>query len=99
MSRALAKVGDTIIAETDTWETVEGNIYFHPSAIKDESILSQTSTTTRCPWKGEASYYTLNVGGRTLTDAAWFYPQPYEKAEKIKDYIAFYKTKVNVSVE
>ncbi|KAL1965471.1 hypothetical protein VTN77DRAFT_5727 [Rasamsonia byssochlamydoides] len=99
MPHAIARVGNTVIAETDHWETVEGNVYFPPSAIKDPSILSKTSTSTHCPWKGDASYYTLNVDGQTLTDAAWYYPQPYEKAQNIKDHIAFYKTKVNVSVE
>jgi len=103
MPHATARVGDTIIAETDVWETVEGNIYFPPAAIKDNSILSKTNTVTRCPWKGEASYYSITVGepptAQTLQDAAWYYPQPYDAAKNIKDYIAFYKSKVSVSVE
>ncbi|OXV09999.1 hypothetical protein Egran_02239, partial [Elaphomyces granulatus] len=89
MPHATARVGDTIIAETDVWETVEGNIYFPPTAIKDNSILSKTNTVTRCPWKGEASYYSITVGAQTLQDAAWYYPQPYDAAKNIKDYIAF----------
>ncbi|KIM98542.1 hypothetical protein OIDMADRAFT_20114 [Oidiodendron maius Zn] len=97
---ATVKVGDTIIAESDTWEKVEGNIYFPPSSFKDPSILVKSDTTTRCPWKGLASYYDLNVEGQTYRDSAWYYPEPSPAASKIKDYVAFYQSghvKVSVS--
>jgi uncharacterized protein (DUF427 family) len=53
-------------------------------------FLEPTDHSTHCPWKGDASYYTLRVNGQENADAAWYYPQPYEKAAKIKDYVAFY---------
>jgi len=94
---ATARIANTVIAEADDYETVEGNVYFPPSSIKDKSFLEESSLTTKCPWKGTASYYTLKVDGQTYKDAAWYYPEPKEKAKNIKDYVAFYKTKVNVS--
>ena len=87
---AKATVSGTVIAETDSYEVVEGNIYFPPSSIKSD-FFTETSTHTHCPWKGDASYYTVNVNGTELKDAAWFYPEPYEKAKNIKDHVAFCK--------
>ena len=86
---ATARIGTKVIAQADTWETVEGNAYFPPSAILDKSIFQPSALTTYCPWKGTASYYTLSVDGQTLKDAAWYYPQPKEKASNIKDHVAF----------
>jgi uncharacterized protein (DUF427 family) len=88
---ATARIANTVIAEADDYETVEGNIYFPPSSIKDKSMLESSSLTTTCPWKGNASYYTLKVDGQTYKDAAWYYPEPKEKAKNIKDYVAFCK--------
>jgi uncharacterized protein (DUF427 family) len=59
---ARAVVNGTTIAETDTYEEVEGNVYFPPASIQKE-FFSTTSHTTYCPWKGDASYYTIKVGG------------------------------------
>jgi uncharacterized protein (DUF427 family) len=44
-----------------------------------------------CPWKGEASYYSVVVGSEKNRDAAWFYPAPKEAAAHIKDHVAFWK--------
>ncbi|KUI67838.1 hypothetical protein VM1G_02703 [Cytospora mali] len=93
---AQATIGDAIIAETDNWEEVEGNVYFPPASVKTE-YLSKTDHSTHCPWKGDASYYTIKVDGSELQNAAWYYPQPLEKAENIRDHVAFYKTKVTVT--
>lgn len=69
---AKATVGDTIVAETDTWEEVEGNVYFPPSSVKTE-YLSKTDLSTHCPWKGDASYYTIKT-------ADGEYPLVYDRA-------------------
>jgi uncharacterized protein (DUF427 family) len=45
--------------------------------------------TTKCPWKGTASYYNVTVNGNVLKDAAWYYPEPKDAAKNIKDHIAF----------
>ena len=78
------------LAESDSVEMVEGNVYFPPSAIKRE-YFQDSDTHTTCPWKGVASYYTLVVNGKTNPDAAWFYPMPKDAAKQIKDHIAFWK--------
>lgn len=89
MPTATARIGSTILAQADQYETVEGNIYFPPSSIRDKSILQESSLTTGCPWKGTAHYYTLNIDGKELKDSAWYYPEPMEKAVHIKDHVAF----------
>ncbi|KAI1845758.1 hypothetical protein JX265_000063 [Neoarthrinium moseri] len=93
---AKAVVNGTTVAETDTYEVVEGNVYFPPSSIKSE-FFSKTDHSTHCPWKGDASYYTLKVGDKELENAAWYYPETKEKANNIKGYVAFYKGKVEVA--
>ncbi len=79
-----------VVAETQKFETVEGNVYFPPEAIKRE-FFKPSETHTTCGWKGEASYYTLEVAGQRNADAAWFYPDPKPEAANIKGHIAFWK--------
>ena len=79
-----------VIAESDETVVVEGNHYFPPSSIKEE-YFKETSTHTVCPWKGTASYYSLQVGDEENKDAAWFYPETSELAKNIKGYVAFWK--------
>ena len=62
------------IAESDDTVVVEGNHYFPAAALKREYVLPSDTHTT-CHWKGEASYYSLNVNGTTNKDAVWYYPQ------------------------
>ncbi|NLR91728.1 MULTISPECIES: DUF427 domain-containing protein [Flammeovirga] len=80
----------TVLAESNDTIEVEGNAYFPPSSIKKE-YFTETSTNTTCPWKGTASYYTIEIDGQKNVDAAWFYKQPSAKASQIKDYVAFWK--------
>jgi uncharacterized protein (DUF427 family) len=69
---------------------VENNHYFPPDSVKRE-YLKESDTHTTCPWKGEASYYTVVVNDTVNKDAAWYYPEPKEAAKQIKDYVAFSK--------
>ena len=79
-----------VIAETDSFETVECNVYFPPDAIN--SVHFEASDhTSMCPWKGTASYYHVVVDGQRNENAAWYYPDPKEKAANIKDHVAFWK--------
>ena len=78
------------VAESDDTVVVEGNHYFPRAAVKDE-FLKESSTHTVCPWKGTASYYTLEVGGKENPDAAWFYPTPKDEAKMVSDRVAFWK--------
>jgi uncharacterized protein (DUF427 family) len=79
-----------VIAETDAFETVEGNVYFPPDSVKRE-FFQPSDTHTVCPWKGTASYYTLAVNGQENKDAAWYYPDPKPAAANIKDHVAFWR--------
>jgi uncharacterized protein (DUF427 family) len=79
-----------VIAESDRCETVEGNYYFPPSAVKRE-FLQESATHTTCGWKGVASYYDVVVNGQKNPDAAWYYPEPKDAAKNIAGYVAFWK--------
>lgn len=81
---------NTVLAESDDTIVVEGNHYFPVDGIKKEYFKPST-THTRCPWKGEASYYTLEVDGKRNPDAAWFYPAPLDAAKEIQGRVAFWK--------
>ena len=78
------------LAESDQTIEIEGNQYFPLSSI-DRQYFKPSSTHTTCPWKGEASYYTIEAAGSKNPDAAWFYPHPKDAAKEIKDYVAFWK--------
>ncbi|MEX0721555.1 MAG: DUF427 domain-containing protein [Balneolaceae bacterium] len=80
---------DKILAESDDTKVVESNHYFPPESIKKEYFKESDHHST-CPWKGEASYYTIEVDGVTNENAAWFYPEPKEAASQIKDHVAFW---------
>ncbi len=80
----------SVLAESDKCEVVEGNQYFPPDSINQE-YFQASSTHTTCPWKGQASYYTIVVDGKENKDAAWYYPNPKDKAKNIKDHIAFWR--------
>ncbi|KAF2486395.1 hypothetical protein BDY17DRAFT_321194 [Neohortaea acidophila] len=87
---ATASINGTNIADANSYEFVEGTIYFPLSSLKDaESLLVPSNKQYTCPWKGESQYYDLQVGGQTYKDAAWAYPTPLAKAAHIKDHIAF----------
>lgn len=79
-----------IIAESNDTIIVENNYYFPKESVKRE-YFKPSSTHTTCPWKGLASYYTLEVDNQQNRDAAWYYPEPKDAARNIKDYIAFWK--------
>ncbi|GGZ22523.1 hypothetical protein GCM10007049_14190 [Echinicola pacifica] len=78
------------LAESDETIIIENNHYFPPTSIQKE-FFSSSETTSSCPWKGEASYYSITVGDKTNKDAAWYYFQPKEAAKEIKGYVAFWK--------
>ncbi|MFT4753407.1 MAG: hypothetical protein ACI9GM_000269 [Salibacteraceae bacterium] len=86
---AIAKWNGKIIAESNETIQIEGNHYFPPHSIKKE-FFSSSDTHTRCPWKGQASYYSIHVDGKKNPDAAWFYPTPSSLAEGFKNYVAFW---------
>jgi uncharacterized protein (DUF427 family) len=79
-----------VIAESDDTINIEGNQYFPADAINKE-YFKPSGTHTTCPWKGEASYYTLQVDGKENKDAAWYYPEAKPMAKSIEGRVAFWK--------
>jgi uncharacterized protein (DUF427 family) len=86
---AKATWNGTLIAQSDDTVVVEGNHYFPKSSVRAD-VLRESDTHTVCPWKGTASYYSVEVDGNTNSDAAWYYPQPKAAAEQITDRLAFW---------
>jgi uncharacterized protein (DUF427 family) len=87
---ARATWNGVVIAESDETVVVEGNHYFPVGAVNQE-YLTDSSTHTRCYWKGLASYYHVVVDGQSNRDAAFYYADPSEAASPIKDHIAFWR--------
>lgn len=85
-----AEWNNQIIAESNDTIVIENNHYFPLEAVKKE-FLKPSSTHSTCPWKGLASYYSLEVDGKQNPDAAWFYLEPKDAAKQIKNYVAFWK--------
>lgn len=79
-----------IIASSDECIVVEGNQYFPPESL-NMKFFKENKTHSTCPWKGEASYYNLEVNGEENSDAAWYYPKASEAASSIENYVAFWK--------
>jgi uncharacterized protein (DUF427 family) len=79
-----------VIAQSDEFETVEGNVYFPPGALVRDHFRPSDHHTV-CPWKGTASYLHVVVDGETNENAAWTYPDPKPAAANIKDFVAFWK--------
>ena len=86
---AKATWNGVVLAESDKFELVEGNVYFPPNTVNME-YFSKTDRNTICPWKGTASYYTISANGQEIQNAAWYYPTPKSAAANIKDHVAFY---------
>ena len=83
-----ASVQGHVVARSDETVVVEGNHYFPPDSV-DASLLRESDTSTRCPWKGTARYRDLVVGDLELADAVWTYPEPLEAAAGIAGHVAF----------
>lgn len=79
-----------VIAESNDTLVIEGNHYFPVSSVKKE-FLTDSDTTSVCPWKGTANYYSLVIDGKENKDAVWYYATPKELAKGIKDRVAFWK--------
>jgi uncharacterized protein (DUF427 family) len=102
--RVVARVGDTVVVDTTAALTLQESSYpavqYLPLADIDPALLQHTDTHTYCPYKGEASYYSLLVPGASpdLTDAVWTYATPYPSVVEIAGHVAFYPNLVDVRV-
>jgi uncharacterized protein (DUF427 family) len=89
MSTYEAVFNGQVIARSDATVVVEGNHYFPPEAVQPE-FLQRTWMKSLCPWKGVASYYTVEVDGVRDANAAWTYRHPSPLARRIKNHVAFW---------
>lgn len=87
---ASATWNGAVIAQSDEFEIVEGNVYFPREALAQE-YFEESGHHTTCGWKGMASYLHVVVDGARNEDAAWFYPAPKPSASKIAGHVAFWK--------
>jgi uncharacterized protein (DUF427 family) len=100
--RVLVRTGETTIADSQSTlvlrETNHSPVRYIPLADVDRSLLAASELTTYCPYKGDASYYSIVAGQERGTDAVWFYDRPYPAVAQIKDHIAFYSDRVELTV-
>lgn len=83
------------LAESNDFVLIEGNVYFSESSI-NKALFKDSDTSTHCPWKSDASYYTIDVDRKESKDAAWYYATPKDAAKEIKNRVVFWK-RVEVS--
>ncbi len=90
--------GETIAATTNArfvFETNHPVRYYFPAKDVRMDLLSGSDTSSQCPYKGIASYYSAAVGGESYPDIAWTYPDPIEDCPKIRDLVCFYNENVD----
>ncbi|WP_433364761.1 DUF427 domain-containing protein [Streptosporangium sp. CA-115845] len=102
-ARIVVSVGGRVVADSRRALTLREAAYppvqYIPIADVDRSLLERTGTATYCPYKGDASYYTITVDGKRSVDAVWFYASPHPAVAEIKDHIACYPDRVDSIVE
>jgi uncharacterized protein (DUF427 family) len=98
-SRLVVKVGGKVIADTHAALTLKEASYepvqYIPRKDVNMSALTRSEHTTYCPYKGEASYYSIPAGGDRSLNAVWSYETPFEAMSQIQDYVAFYSNRVD----
>jgi uncharacterized protein (DUF427 family) len=98
-SRVVVTVGGKVIADTRAALTLREASYpavqYFPRGDVDMAALTRSEHTTYCPYKGDASYYSIPAGGDRSLNAVWTYETPFEAMAQIKDYVAFYPNRVD----
>ena len=86
----VAKWNGSVIAQSDKTIEIEGNQYFPMDSVNSQYLV-ESDTTSTCPWKGLASYFSLSVEGDENKDAVWIYRTPKEAAKEIANHVAFWR--------
>jgi uncharacterized protein (DUF427 family) len=98
-NRIVVTVAGKVIADTRNALTLQESTYppvqYLPLTDVDQSVLERTETVTYCPYKGDASYYSITLGGDKTVDAVWEYREPRSAVAAIKDHVAFYPDRVD----
>jgi uncharacterized protein (DUF427 family) len=98
-ARVLVSAGGRLVADSSAALTLREAAYFAvlyiPRQDVDMSLLERSEQTSYCPYKGEASYYSIPAGGERSLNAVWTYEAPYAAVAGIKGYLAFYRDRVD----
>jgi len=98
-SRVVVKIGGKTVADTSAALTLREASYpsvqYIPRRDVEMTALTRSEHTSYCPYKGDASYYSIPVGGDRSVNAVWTYETPFEAVAQIKDYVAFYPDRVD----
>lgn len=101
--RVRVLLGERVIADTlaalQVTESRHDPVWYVPPGDVDQALLTATDTSTYCPFKGHASYYSIDTGEQHLADAVWSYRTPYDECRMLQDYLAFYADRVTVEVD
>ena len=103
-SRVVVRVGEKVVADSRSALTLQESTYpavqYIPMADVDQGVLRRTETSTYCPFKGDASYYSVETpDGQTVSDVIWTYEKPHPAVAEIADHVAFYADRADVTVE
>ena len=98
-ARTIVSAGGRIVADTTAALTLQEAAYppvlYIPRKDVDMSLLQSTDHTTYCPYKGDATYYSIPGGGARAVNAVWTYEAPFDAVAAIKDHVAFYTDRVD----
>ncbi|WP_319436168.1 DUF427 domain-containing protein [Mycobacterium sp. RTGN5] len=101
--RVQVRVNGEVVADTRAALGLAESTYpiaqYIPIGDVDPAALTRTETHTYCPYKGDASYYSVTAAGTTVDDAIWTYDEPYPAVAAIAGHVAFYPTKADISVD
>lgn len=101
--RVIVRAGGATVADSRATLVLREADYppvrYIPLADVDQTLLAPSDTTTYCPYKGEASYWSITTESGQGADAVWFYDEPYAAVEPIRDHVAFYPDRVEITVE
>lgn len=100
--RVVVRVNGEIVADTRAALTLQESTYpavqYIPIEHVNRQVLMPSATSTYCPFKGDAGYYSVHMGDVTVDDAVWFYAEPYPAVGEIAGHVAFYPDKAEVTV-
>jgi uncharacterized protein (DUF427 family) len=102
-ARVRVTLGGTVIADSARavrlQEAAYPPVFYIPREDANMALLTRTTLSTHCPYKGDASYYTIEAGGRTAKDAVWSYETPFPAMAEIAGHLAFYPNRVDAIEE
>jgi uncharacterized protein (DUF427 family) len=102
-NRVRVRLGDKVVVDTrralTLFEASYPGVQYIPREDADMSLMTRTAHKTHCPYKGDASYYTVNASGRAAENAVWTYEQPLPGVAQIAGYLAFYPNRVEITEE